>query len=72
MQQPVESPFGAESTAAEVLAGKNLSGKLAVVTGAGAGIGKATAPVTMWCWQGGPPKRWKRCGPSWRQPRRAG
>ncbi len=43
MQQPVESPFGAESTAAEVLAGKNLSGKLAVVTGAGAGIGKATA-----------------------------
>ena len=42
-QQPVESAFGASSTAAQVLEGMDLTGKLAIVTGAGGGIGLATA-----------------------------
>ncbi|WP_435768913.1 oxidoreductase [Nocardioides sp. SYSU DS0651] len=41
-QQPVGSPFGATSTAAEVLAGVDLAGRLAVVTGGYSGIGLAT------------------------------
>src|SRR5262245_31585995 len=36
-------PFGARSTAAEVLAGVNLSGKRAIVTGSSSGIGAETA-----------------------------
>lgn len=35
--------FGAESTASEVLAGVDLSGRLAVVTGGGGGLGRETA-----------------------------
>src|SRR5690349_6279764 len=39
----IKTPFGFESTAAEVLAGVDLSGKRAVVTGASSGIGVETA-----------------------------
>lgn len=39
----VDIRFRAESTAAEVIAGHDLTGKLAVVTGAGGGIGRETA-----------------------------
>jgi NAD(P)-dependent dehydrogenase (short-subunit alcohol dehydrogenase family) len=39
----IESPFGKHTTAGDVLRGVNLKGKVAVVTGATAGIGKATA-----------------------------
>ncbi|HWI44241.1 MAG TPA: oxidoreductase [Nocardioides sp.] len=41
-QTPVGSPFGATSTAQEVLDGVDLTGRLAVVTGGYAGIGLAT------------------------------
>jgi hypothetical protein len=40
---PVATPFGFESTATEVAAGVDLSGKRAVVTGAASGIGVETA-----------------------------
>jgi len=39
----VQTPFGFESTAAEVVAGVDLRGKRAVVTGAASGIGLETA-----------------------------
>ncbi|MCC8247715.1 SDR family NAD(P)-dependent oxidoreductase [Saccharothrix luteola] len=39
----ITTPFGAESTAAEVVAGIDLTGKRAVVTGAASGIGVETA-----------------------------
>jgi NAD(P)-dependent dehydrogenase (short-subunit alcohol dehydrogenase family) len=39
----IETQFGFESTAAEVIAGIDLSGKLAIVTGASSGIGVETA-----------------------------
>lgn len=38
-----QTPFGRDSTASEVLAGVDLSGKRAIVTGAGSGIGAETA-----------------------------
>ncbi|MGI3786746.1 MAG: SDR family NAD(P)-dependent oxidoreductase, partial [Janthinobacterium lividum] len=41
-QEPVGSGFGAESTAAEVVHGIDLSGRLAVVTGGYSGIGLET------------------------------
>jgi NAD(P)-dependent dehydrogenase (short-subunit alcohol dehydrogenase family) len=41
-QQPINSPFDAESTAAEVIAGHDLSGKTAFVTGGYSGIGTET------------------------------
>src|SRR5690606_34527260 len=41
-QQPLGSPFGAHSTAADVMAGIDLSGKLAVATGGHSGIGLET------------------------------
>ncbi|MFF3160034.1 SDR family NAD(P)-dependent oxidoreductase [Streptomyces sp. NPDC057910] len=41
-QQPISSGFGARSTAAEVLAGLDLTGKLAVVTGGSSGLGLET------------------------------
>ena len=41
----VDIRFHAESTAEEVIAGHDLTGKLAIVTGAGGGIGKETARV---------------------------
>jgi NAD(P)-dependent dehydrogenase (short-subunit alcohol dehydrogenase family) len=39
----VTTPFGATSTADDVIAGVDLSGKIAVVTGASSGIGQETA-----------------------------
>jgi NAD(P)-dependent dehydrogenase (short-subunit alcohol dehydrogenase family) len=39
----ITTPFGSDSTAAEVVAGIDLAGKRAVVTGAGSGIGVETA-----------------------------
>jgi len=41
-QAPIGSGFGAASTAAEVIAGRNLTGKTAVVTGGYSGIGLET------------------------------
>jgi NAD(P)-dependent dehydrogenase (short-subunit alcohol dehydrogenase family) len=43
MTQRVRTPFGATSTAAEVLAGVDVTGKRAIVTGAASGIGAETA-----------------------------
>jgi NAD(P)-dependent dehydrogenase (short-subunit alcohol dehydrogenase family) len=40
---PIRTPFGAESTAAEVIGGIDLSGKRAIVTGGASGIGIETA-----------------------------
>ena len=42
LQQPVQSPFNAASTAAEVMAGIDLRGQLAVVTGGYSGLGLLT------------------------------
>jgi NAD(P)-dependent dehydrogenase (short-subunit alcohol dehydrogenase family) len=41
-QYPIDSGFGYRSTAAEVVAGRDLSGKLAIVTGGYSGIGLET------------------------------
>jgi NAD(P)-dependent dehydrogenase (short-subunit alcohol dehydrogenase family) len=41
----ITTPFGPTSTAAEVIAGTDLTGKRAVVTGASSGIGQETARV---------------------------
>lgn len=41
-QQPINSPFHAKSTAAEVIRGVDLSGKFAIVTGGYSGIGLET------------------------------
>ena len=41
-QQPIGSPFTAASTAAEVMAGVDLTGRVAVVTGGYSGIGLVT------------------------------
>lgn len=43
MTQPVTTPFGARSTASEVVAGVDLTGRRAVVTGATGGLGRETA-----------------------------
>ncbi|MGO4442616.1 SDR family NAD(P)-dependent oxidoreductase [Mycobacterium sp. 2YAF39] len=43
MKSVLTTPFGFESTAAEVIAGVDLHGKTAVVTGAASGIGVETA-----------------------------
>lgn len=43
----VTSPFNAQSTAAEVIAGHNLSGKTALVTGASSGVGIETARTLL-------------------------
>lgn len=42
LQQPVQSPFNAARTAAEVMAGIDLRGQLAVVTGGYSGLGLLT------------------------------
>ena len=43
MAERITSPFGAKSTAREVVADHDLSGKVAIVTGAATGIGVETA-----------------------------
>ncbi|WP_454713881.1 SDR family NAD(P)-dependent oxidoreductase [Caulobacter segnis] len=43
MSDRITSPFGAKSTAREVVAGHDLSGRVAIVTGAATGIGVETA-----------------------------
>lgn len=43
MNDPVRTPFGFDSTAADVIEGVDLSGKSAIVTGASSGIGVETA-----------------------------
>lgn len=40
----ITTPFGATSTAAEVIAGVDLAGQRAVVTGASSGIGPGDRP----------------------------
>src|SRR5258706_11910223 len=42
-----QSSFGARSTASEVVAGHDLSGKTIVITGASSGIGYATARALL-------------------------
>lgn len=42
-QQPLGSPFSAASSAADVLAGHDLTGRTAVVTGGSSGLGRETA-----------------------------
>lgn len=46
-QAPIGSGFGAASTAQEVIAGHDLSGKVAIVTGGYAGLGLETARVMV-------------------------
>src|SRR5262245_19605693 len=43
MTDRITTPFSAESTAADVIAGIDLTGRRAIVTGAGSGIGIETA-----------------------------
>ena len=43
MSDRVTTPFGFESTAADVIAGVDLTGRTAIVTGASSGIGVETA-----------------------------
>ena len=43
----ITSPFHAQSTAAEVIAGHDLSGKIALVTGASSGLGIETARALL-------------------------
>jgi NAD(P)-dependent dehydrogenase (short-subunit alcohol dehydrogenase family) len=43
MSSPISTPFSAESTAAEVIAGIDLTGHRAIVTGGASGIGVETA-----------------------------
>lgn len=45
IQQPISSPFNAETTAAAVAAGHDLRGKTAIVTGGNSGIGLEIARV---------------------------
>ena len=42
LQEPIGSPFGAASTAGDVLAGLDLSGRTAIVTGGYSGLGLVT------------------------------
>jgi NAD(P)-dependent dehydrogenase (short-subunit alcohol dehydrogenase family) len=46
-QSPIGSGFGAASTAAEVIAGRDLGGKVAIVTGGSAGVGLETTRALL-------------------------
>lgn len=46
-QSPIGSGFGAATTAAEVLRGVDLSGRLAIVTGGYSGVGLATTQALI-------------------------
>ncbi|MFE3168860.1 SDR family NAD(P)-dependent oxidoreductase [Streptomyces sp. NPDC059224] len=43
MKQPITTPFGAQSTASEVVASTDLIGRRAIVTGGAGGLGQETA-----------------------------
>lgn len=43
LQQPIQSPYKAASTSAEVMAGVDLSGQIAIVTGGYSGLGLVTS-----------------------------
>src|ERR1700761_1106174 len=45
MQEPIDSKFNAQSTAAEVAAGHDLNGKIAIVTGGNSGLGLETVKI---------------------------
>ena len=47
-QVPIGSGFGAASTGAEVIAGCDLAGQVAVVTGGYSGIGLIVRSLTAW------------------------
>ena len=47
MSGRITSPFGAKSTAREVVAGHDLSGRVAIVTGAATGIGVETVRARL-------------------------
>ncbi len=47
LQQPIGSGFGITSTAAEVIHGIDLAGKVAVVTGGYSGLGRETARILL-------------------------
>src|SRR2546423_7345467 len=44
-QRPLKSGFGAKTTAKEVLAGRDLTGNVAIVTGGYSGVGLETTPA---------------------------
>ncbi|MES2274941.1 MAG: SDR family NAD(P)-dependent oxidoreductase [Bacteroidota bacterium] len=47
LQKPIQSGFGPTSTVNDVIAGKNLTGKIAIVTGGYAGIGLETVKTLV-------------------------
>src|SRR5215469_14931385 len=65
LHAPIGSGFGAASTAAEVIAGRDLAGKTVVVTGGYSGIGVETVRASV------PPAQRFLCqGAIWRKRRR--
>ncbi len=57
------TPFTAKSTAAEVMAGIDLTGRRVIVTGGASGIGIETARALAWCRRGSDHRR-----PQYRRP----
>jgi NAD(P)-dependent dehydrogenase (short-subunit alcohol dehydrogenase family) len=49
VQKPIDTGFGAQSTAEEVMAGVNMAGKTAIVTGGYSGIGLETVRALYQC-----------------------
>ncbi|MET0658956.1 MAG: oxidoreductase [Steroidobacteraceae bacterium] len=48
LQSPIGSGFGPASTAADVIRGIDLTGKIAIVTGGYSGLGRETARTLLW------------------------